>query len=101
MVGEECEDGPCEGERGDDEEDQDGGWGEGVCLGEAVDEPGEHAHRGDLVMLGQLGVVEAEVGEMDAYESDQLEDAVRHKEYSKEHAGQPVRADATCLELCC
>lgn len=48
MVREEREECPGEGERGDDEEDEDGGGREGVGLGEAVDEPGEHAHYGDL-----------------------------------------------------
>ena len=48
VVGEEGEDGPGEGEDGDDEEDEDRCGSEGVCFCVAVNEPGEHAHGGDL-----------------------------------------------------
>jgi hypothetical protein len=48
MVGEESEDGPGEGDDGDDKEDEDRGWCEGVCVVEAIYEPGEHAHNRDL-----------------------------------------------------
>lgn len=48
MVREEGKNGPCEGEDGDDEEDENGSRSESVDFCEAVDEPGEHAHNGDL-----------------------------------------------------
>ena len=54
MVAEECEDCPCDGEDGDDEEDQDGFGGEEVFRVVAVDEPCEHAHYRDLVGVSQL-----------------------------------------------
>lgn len=47
-VGDEGEEAPCQGEDGDDEEDEDGVGGEDVCVVEFADEPAEHAHGGDL-----------------------------------------------------
>lgn len=40
VIAEEREEGPGESENGDDEENKDGVWGEGVLLDEAIDEPG-------------------------------------------------------------
>lgn len=48
VVGEEGEDGPGDGEDRDDEEDENGVGREGVGRHVRVDEPGEHAHDGDL-----------------------------------------------------
>lgn len=48
MVAEEGEEGPGKCEHRDDEEDQDGVGSESVLVDETINEPGEHAHTGDL-----------------------------------------------------
>lgn len=48
VVGEEGADCPGAGKDGDDEEDEDVGWCEGIVTGVDVDEVGQHAESGDL-----------------------------------------------------
>lgn len=47
MVEEQREDGPCQGQYGYDEQDQDVIWGQNVIVDIAVDKVCQHAHNGD------------------------------------------------------
>ena len=51
VVAKQGEDGPCDSKDGHDEEDEDGVGGERIVVHEAVNEPGEHAHDGNLRCL--------------------------------------------------
>lgn len=95
---------PGEGEDGDDEEDEDGGWGHEVGGEVDVDEVGEHADDGDLE-----GIVSTEKGCMygrrtggrGAYEGQYLHEAPKGEHDCEEHFGDLCFRSGSCLSLSC
>lgn len=85
MVGEDGEDGPYDAEDGDDKEDEDVGWGQGVVGCVDVDEVGQHAHCWDLVVALLERVWQIGGGGRAAYQCDYLQESPEGEHNAENH----------------